>query len=305
MAKGQLIISIDLELAWGVWDHVTPEDLRLAAEDERPICATLVELFDRHQIPATWAIVAALLDEPSSVGLPGHRGCWHAPEVIEQIARAKVRHEIGSHGGRHRYFDSMTAAQAREDLEFAREQHRAHALPFDSFVFPRNSPGHFDVLRAAGLRAFRGRDRGWFMTAGAAGRIAGRSAHLVDKLLPIPPTPVSAQWNAQGLVDIPGSMLLLGRSGLRRFVSATVTRAKLAMGLARARDAQSIFHFWFHPSNFYYRRDEQLATLAWFLGHAADEASRGRIEILTMGDCARRLIEAEVPAKQLNTRVLQ
>jgi len=192
MARGQLIISIDLELAWGVWDHLTPSSLGLAAKHERPICASLVELLDRHQIPVTWAIVAALLDEKSAAAQPGDKRCWYAPDVIEQIVNAKSRHEIGSHGGRHRYFDCMAPAQAREDLEFAREQHRAHALPFDAFVFPRNSIGHLDILRDTGLRAFRGPDRGWFMATGAAGRMAGRTANFVDKMLPIPPTPVAA-----------------------------------------------------------------------------------------------------------------
>jgi Polysaccharide deacetylase len=126
--NGQLIISIDLELAWGVWDRVTPDDLRFAAEHERPICTSLIELLDRYQIPATWAIVAALLDKASAAEQPGDKRCWYAPDVIEQIVNAKSRHEVGSHGGRHRYFDRMTAAQAREDLGFAREQHRAHAL---------------------------------------------------------------------------------------------------------------------------------------------------------------------------------
>ena len=301
MAKGQLIISIDLEFAWGVWDRLTPEDLRFAAEQERPICASLVELFNRHEIPATWAIVAALLDETSAAAQQGDKQCWYAPDVIEQIANAKSRHEIGSHGGRHRYFDIMTASQAREDLEFAREQHRAHALPFDTFVFPRNSVGHLKILRSAGLHTFRGPDRGWFMIASAAGHMAGRTANLADKLLPIPPTPVTARQNDEGLIDIPGSMLLLGRNSVRRFVLAAVTRSKLATGLARARDSKGIFHLWFHPSNFYYRRDEQLATLAWFLEQAAQQASRGDIEILTMGECARRLIEATPPSG----RVLQ
>src|SRR5262249_13620178 len=112
------------------------------------------------------------------------------------------------------------------------------------------------------------------------------------KMLPIAPTPVVASQNGQGLVDIPGSMLLLARNGARRFVLPVATRAKLALGLARARDRKSIFHLWFHPSNFYYRRDEQLATLAWFLEQAADQASRGELEILTRGECARRLIDA-------------
>jgi hypothetical protein len=57
-------------------------------------------------------------------------------------------------------------------------------------------------------------------------------------------------------------------------------------GLARACRSGGTFHLWFHPSNFYYRRDEQLATLAWFLEHAANEASRGHVDIRTMGSYA-------------------
>jgi hypothetical protein len=139
------------------------------------------------------------------------------------------------------------------------------------------------------------------MAAGAAGRMAGRTANFVDKMLPIPPTPVAARQTGEGLVDIPGSMLLLGRNGARRFVFPAVTRAKLSKGLVRSRDRNRIFHLWFHPSNFYFRREEQLATLAWFLEQAADQASRGDLEILTMGECSRRLIGTTVPSG----RVLQ
>ena len=97
------------------------------------------------------------------------------------------------------------------------------------------------------------------------------------------------------------SPLLLARNGARRFVFPAVTRAKLSKGLVRSRDRKGIFHLWFHPSNFYYRREEQLSTLAWFLEQAADQASRGDLEILTMGECARRL--AGVPGP--SGRVLQ
>jgi hypothetical protein len=81
-------------------------------------------------------------------------------------------------------------------------------------------------------------------------------------------------------------MLLLGRNGLRRFALPAVTRRKLAMGLARAAESGGVFHFWFHPSNFYVRRQEQLDTVDWFLARAADAAGRGEIEIATMGDFA-------------------
>jgi len=127
-------------------------------------------------------------------------------------------------------------------------------------------------------------------------RHLGQAANLLDKMLPIPPSPVSTR-TCGTLTDVPASMLLMGRNGLRRFVLPGVTRRKLRMGLDRIRRRGEIFHLWFHPSNFYYRRDEQLATLAWFLELAADEASRGEIEICTMGSLANASPERNPSAR--------
>jgi hypothetical protein len=112
-----------------------------------------------------------------------------------------------------------------------------------------------------------------------------RAANLADKFLPLARQSVRAE-RRDGLVDIPGSMLLIGRNGLRRFVLPVLTRAKLAAGLRRAQASGGVFHLWFHPSNFYFRRGEQLATLAWFLERAAGEAGKGRLDIRTMGSYA-------------------
>jgi Polysaccharide deacetylase len=292
MQKGRLTISIDLELAWGVWDKVTADDLRLAEAAERPICAALIDLFDRHQVPATWAIVAALLDESGSTSKPGGGSCWYAPDIVERLCRAKVPHEIGSHGGKHIYFNSIPASVAQDDLDYARHLHRKNALPFKSFVFPRNAVGHLDVLARMGLAAYRGPDVGWIRSAERAGAWAAKAANLIDKALPIRPQPIMPAIRS-GLIDIPGCMLLLGRNGIRRFVLPAVTRAKLAAGLDNARRSGGTFHFWFHPSNFYHRREEQLATLAWFLELAANEASRGHIDILTMGSYAASMPTVE------------
>ncbi|MEZ5787183.1 MAG: polysaccharide deacetylase family protein [Xanthobacteraceae bacterium] len=288
MAKGTLTISIDLELAWGVWDRVTPEALHFAENAERPICAALIDLFDRYDVPVTWATVAALLDPKSAEERPGPASCWYAPDVIEQIQRASARHEIGSHGGRHIDLAAAAAPEADADLHFAGELHRRHGLPFRSFVFPRNRIGNLAAVARAGLQVFRGRDVGWTNAAGRGGRWAAKAANLADKALPIAPCAVAPQREA-ALINLPGSMLLIGRNGPRRFVLPTVTRAKLAMGLDRAIRDGATFHLWFHPSNFYYRRNEQLDTLAHFLGLAAEESRRGRIVIETMGQYAERI----------------
>ena len=286
MAAGKLTISIDLELAWGVWDHLTATDLRLAESAERPICAALIELFDRYRVPATWAVVAALLDDASASARPGPKACWFAPDIIERLLNNKAGHEIGSHSGRHIYFDTASADDARADLEFARSVHGAHGLGFRSFVFPRGSAGHLDAVAGVGLKVFNAAEVGWVEAARRLGSRPGRIANLFDKLLPVAPR--SARPEERGeLVHIPKCMLLMGRNGPRRFILPAVTRAKLRAGLRRAQETAGIFHLWFHPANFYFRRDEQLATLNWFLTLAASEAAHGRIEIRTMGSFAR------------------
>ena len=284
---GKLTISIDLELAWGFWDILAPEILRLSQSAERRICDKLLQLFDRYHVPVTWAVVAAVLDRTSAKGRPGNEASWYAPDIIDRIRAAKTPHEIGSHGGHHLYYDRMTAAEADADLAFIKQVHRDNDLALDSFVFPRNAIGHLDLLAHAGLRTFRGPDTGWVRIAPALGARAGKAVTFADKILPLPPTPARAQRNG-GLVDIPGSMLLPGRDGVRRFILPQVSRAKLAMGLAWARRSGETFHFWFHPCNFYYRADEQFATLEWFLARAAAEASRGRVELCTMASYAPR-----------------
>jgi hypothetical protein len=232
-------------------------------------------------------VVAALLDQDSARSHPGSKSCWYAPDVIERIVAAKVRQEIGSHSGRHIYFDRISPDEAQEDLDFAKRVHHANDLGFESFAFPGNAVGHVNVLAGTGIRVMRSRDVGFLRTAHHGGRLSARAANYIDQFLPVPPRQSFPETVGQ-LVDIPGSMQILGRNGLRRFLLPPVTRAKLLLGLERARRAGGTFHLWFHPSNFYYRRDEQLATLAWFLERAADEASRGHIEFRTMSSYVAR-----------------
>jgi hypothetical protein len=286
MTTGKVTLSIDLELAWGVWDTITADDLRFAETAERPICAALVDLFDRYQVPVSWLMVAALLDETSARSRPGTQSCWYAPDVIERIVGAKVRHEIGSHGGRHIYFDRISADEAQDDLAFAKGVHRAHGLGFESFVYPRGAVGHPDILARNGIRVVRSRDVGLLRTANPGRRLAARAANFIDQFLPVPPRPSWPQPLGP-LIDIPGCMQILGRNGPRRYVLPQVTRAKLLLGLERAARSGGTLHLWFHPSNFYYRGDEQLATLGWFLARAADAAGRGQIEFRTMGSYGR------------------
>jgi len=342
---GALCISIDVELAWGIWDKPSADYHDRCAEHEATIVRRLVELFETYQIGATWAIVGRLLERDDGAARSTVHGdrIWYAPEVIEQIRRARVPQDIGSHSYGHVYFGETPRDALRRDLAAARRVHDAHGLPFTSFVFPRNQVAHLDLLREAGVRVFRSTDRGWHMTVrDRLGTGAGRLANLADKLLPIPPSsvqpvdhllghvPEHAAGQAPGdavrqaprgavgqatgdtvgqaseavarqaprdvagyvagaradhdavLVELPSSMLLMARNGLRRAIHPASIIGKARLGLRAARRTGGIFHLWFHPSNFYYEPDRQLATLEGIVAAAAAMRDRGQLEIRTM-----------------------
>lgn len=286
--SGALCVSIDLELAWGIWDR--PDDAYFAkcAALETEIVTALLGLFARHDVPATWAIVGRLLERDDAAARRTRHGdkIWYAPHLIDAIRAAAPRHDIGSHGYLHRYFSELTAGEARAELAAARAAHERAGLPFGSFVFPRNQVAHVELLAEAGIAVFRSLDQGWFMTVkDRAGRVPGRLAHLVDKVLPIAPVSVAPRRH-DGVVELPSSMLLLGRAGVRRAIPPALLARKAKLGLdAAARDGRS-FHLWFHPSNFYDDTARQLAVLDDMLGHAARlRRSRG-LEVRTMHDYA-------------------
>lgn len=281
MAKGVVTISIDLELAWGNWDNITRDQIELVERHERAIVARLVEIFDRYDVPVTWAIVAGLLDRTSATGRPGGEKIWYAPDVIETITTSRVRHDIGSHGGRHIYLDAVSNAQADEDLAFASSVHEANGLGFISFVFPRNKLGKKAILERHGIKVFRGEDRAWHQRVRAKQAQVGRIANLVDKMLPITPEAVLPQ-REEAMVNLPGSMLFMSKNGLRKFAAPGVTASKLNKGLAAAMRDGTVFHLWFHPSNFYHATESQFEVFENFVQNVRGLTDRGRIEIKPM-----------------------
>jgi peptidoglycan/xylan/chitin deacetylase (PgdA/CDA1 family) len=286
---GALCISIDVELAWGIWDKPSAEYHARCAAHEAEIIGKLVALFERYEVSATWAIVGRLLERDAQAAKSTAYGdaIWYAPAVIDQIRAARVAQDIGSHSYGHVYFGETPREALRRDLTDARRVHDRHGLPFTSFVFPRNQVAHLDLLREAGVRVFRSVDHGWHMAVRERlGRSAGRVANLADKLLPIAPAAVQPIAHgggpARALIELPSSMLLMARNGLRRAVHPLAIVGKARRGLAAARRTGGIFHLWFHPSNFYYQPERQLATLDGIVAAAVKLRDRGELEIRPM-----------------------
>ena len=159
--------------------------------------------------------------------------------------------------------------------------HQRHGLPFDSFVFPRNKIGKKHLLQRHGIRVYRGVELAWHQRIRDRSVTAGRLANLVDKMIPTAPQTVVPEPE-DGLVNLPGSLLLLGREGIRRIVPSYVLRRKLHLGLAAASRSNRVFHLWFHPSNFWHDREAQFAVFESFVREVADLREAGEISVKPM-----------------------
>lgn len=282
MARGHLCISIDLELAWGVWDCLTREDLDLCSRLERPIVGRLLELFSTYEVPVTWAFVGALMDAQAAKERAGPEACWFAEDLIDDIRATKLQ-EVGSHSFSHQYFPSLTPDEARVEIERVREVHDRHGLACDVFVFPRNLVAHLDVLAHAGIKLFRGMDRTLPNRLRDFNKTAGRAAHLLETAMPHTPPTVSVEREHPQILELRGSMGLLRREGLRRLATPRMVEANMRRGLAAASTRDQVFHLWFHPFDLYREPDVQFLLLEKLLRRACEMREEGTLGITPMG----------------------
>lgn len=293
MAVGSFCVSIDVERAWGIWDKPSPEYWRRCLEAEQRIVERLIQVFDRYEVAGTWAVVGRLMDR--DVTRPGEPALWFAPECVDAIRAARCPQEIGSHSYEHVYYGEIDRETAMRDLASARRVHATRNLEWTSFVFPRNGVAHLDVLAAQGLKVFRSVDHGLHMSVRRRfGHTAGRVANLVDKLLPLPPVAVEPIVHANGLVEIPTSMLLMSRQGMRRAVHPRILELKAFQGLGAAVRTSNVFHLWFHPSNFYYETDTQFRIFENILRRVRTLREAGKLQSRTMGSFSRGTPESGI-----------
>lgn len=310
------VVSLDKELVWGSRDHTSARDFERKYPDLRGVVRELLDTLDEYGVAATWAVVGHLFLSSCTRDASGRAHpeiarpdyswypddwfktdpctdrardpLWYGDDIVEWIRGAKVAHDIGSHSFSHLIFGDAgcSAAAAKSDLTACVEAARAKGIQLKSFVFPRNREGHHQVLRDSGIVAYRGVDPTWYR---AFPKKLKRLAHFTDQALALTP-PVSLPVETlPGLWNIPGSMMLLHRGGVRRHISVGTRVAKGKAGLRRAVEEGKIFHLWFHPFNLAHDRAEMFAALRGILAEAARLRDSGALDVRTMAGVADAL----------------
>ena len=310
------VISIDTELVWGSFDHTSPAAFARRYPDLRGTIRALLAALEEFEIRATWALVGHLFlgscecdaDGRAHAGLPrpsfswyphdwyGQDPCtdrardplWYGDDVVDLILDARVPQEIGSHSFSHMPFgdEGCPAHVAEADLAECVRLAEARGITLRSFVFPRNIEGHHQALAASGFTTYRGRDPAWF---DALPGMAKRGGHFLDELARLSPPVSSPVRDGEGLWNIPGSMMLTGRNGVRRLLPMAGRVSKAKAGLARAVDEGKVFHLWMHPSNLAVDRNAMISALRAVLAEAARLRDAGTLDVHSMGSLAASL----------------
>jgi peptidoglycan/xylan/chitin deacetylase (PgdA/CDA1 family) len=315
--KPTFALTFDTELVWGSFDRASPEVFARQYPDVRGTINAVLQLLDKFEVTATWAVVGHLfLPEcqrggsglaheelgvrPRQRWRPGdwyaadpctdrHRDpLWYGDDVVDALQGARTPQEIGCHSFSHALYGdpAMTREAVDADLEACIALANARGIELRSFVFPRNCEGHLEALRAHGFRAYRGVDPTWH--AGIKG-LPGRAAHLIDQVAAFPPPVSSPEEKLPGLWNIPGSALLIHRTGPRRVVPIQSRIRKARAGLRRAAEDGGVFHLWTHPFNLASDRRGMVAALEVILREAVEARDRGELLIEPMAAIAERM----------------
>jgi len=315
---GGLVISLDFELHWGVWEFPL-EPRRAALLGARRAVPRLLDLFEEFEVAATWATVGMLFAEtreemrkffPSErptytdtrlnpyeqeIGQGEEEDPLHfAPSLIRSI-RARPRQEIGSHTFSHYYCHEpgQKLSQFRADLKSAVAIAEARGVAIRSIVLPRNQvrPDYVAVLPEFGIRAYRGVQPGYMWRPGPFAQqrsLIKRLSRLLDAHVNLSGSGVFDWPNTETPrtpCDVPASRYFRcydAAPGWTRQLH--VARATAA--LRKAAHRGQLFHLWCHPEDFGAHPREGLAALRQVLEAFRDERQNRGMRSVTMSEAA-------------------
>ena len=321
--KATFVISLDVELLCGIVNDPESKfkkrDINILLNDntrERGCIDALLNLFEKHNIPATWAVVGHLfLDHCERelgiphIDMPRFKEDWYSfdpcsdvqkdplyygKDIVERILKNQIKHEIGYHSFSHVVFSECSREVAEAEAKMSDKFAKEFGITIESFVFPENKVGHVDVLKKNGFKIYRGENGILFPMASGfcktplstraydtRNNILIRTIYRGMRKLIAPP--VEPKW-MDGIWEIQSSMFFCDP----QIKFSVLPRAKI--GLYRTIRSKKIFHVFLHPYNLllYPSLKDDLDN---FLAIVAKKRDEGKIVVLTMGGVAEVLNE--------------
>lgn len=302
---GFFVVSLDLEMYWGVRDVCSLSRYGQNFAAERKRIPELLELFERRGIHATWAAVGLLfLENKQEIGPcgPKERPTYDCKELSPydyqesnlvgsgeetdpfHYALSLIREiqdtphqRLGTHTFSHYYCleKGQTARQFAADLEAAVQVARQQGIRLESLVFPRNqlNEAYLPCLKGLGIGAYRGNPRHPLYRKGNGARdpLPVRALRLLDSYVNLTghhTYELSKLSGAEGELplNIPASRFFRSYSPrLKRLEPLRIRR--ILEGMTRAARRGEIYHLWWHPYNLADPKGVNLKNLERIIEH--------------------------------------
>jgi hypothetical protein len=210
---------------------------------------------------------------------------WFGASLVELIKSATPEQEIAFHSFSHVPFgwQGMTRERAVAEYQYCAKIARELGITGTSFVFPRNSVAYLRELGDTGFRCFRDVDEP--PVRFASDRLTSIATVCAD-FLGLPPRIVEPSLK-EGIVSIPGSLLIRYAGGWRKYIPDASRLRRLRKGLELVCEKGGVFHVWFHPENLYAEWPRLENVVARFLEELGILVRSGELRCLTMGQLAR------------------
>ena len=277
-AKGNLVISLDFELFWGVTDSRTIQGYGQDILKGRESIPKLLELFAKYGVHATWGTVGMLFaqsKEQLETFLPTLRPQYdnqklcayrhfetigadetedplhYAPSLIKTIM-AYEGQEIGSHTFCHYYCNEpgqTLEAFAQDTAAVKKIAQQTAGAEIKSFIFPRNhfKQSYLNVLKEHDVLAVRGNPKG---IAYSGGSMLSRVLRMIDSYIPILGSKSydRSECVQDGIANIKASLFFRKYNGKLAFLEPLkLWNIKYLMKIAARKG--KVFHLWWHPHN--------------------------------------------------------
>ncbi|QED36530.1 polysaccharide deacetylase family protein [Antarcticibacterium arcticum] len=289
--EGGLVISLDFELLWGVFDQINWEVQEDYFLNTRKVIPQVLDIFKNFNIHATWATVGMLfnknwnewernkpanLPEYSNSGLSayqfgsgihskGTEDMCFAPQLISKIAITPGQ-EIATHTYSHYYClePGQQAVQFKEDLLKAIELAKKINISLQSLVFPRNQlkKEYLEICFELGILNVRSNPQSWYWKDAKSNNIVTKISRTGDAYLDLGKK--SYPW--EEVIKIPGlPTLQMASRFLRPVEENNVLRAlklkRILKEMETAAGKKEIYHLWWHPHNFGNNPEESMKDL--------------------------------------------
>lgn len=297
--NGNLIISLDFELFWGVFDVRSLESYKENLEKVHLIVPRLMDLSDKYNIKLTFATVGFLFAKNKNeliefspklkpayknpnfspyrlidtIGNDESEDPYHYANSLLNTIKQNNNHEIASHTFCHYFSNELgqTDEQFEDDLLSSIKISEQSGISIKSFVFPRNqiNETYLAICAKHGILSFRGTEKHWMYNTNDTQQLEKkkhRIYRLLDSYINISGHNTHDLKMHNGVVNVAASRFLRPFNNKLKFLEKMkISRIKKSMTYA-AKNNQ-LFHLWWHPHNFAQNTEENFLALEGIFKH--------------------------------------